>query len=216
MEKTLFQHFNSFLGVAPRRDFFIDLSGIRIEPLDLQELDIPFMAAELLGAITQMPLNKAPGPDGFIVEFYCAAWPIIGNDVTLATCAFAAGDRRGLNHLNNAFVTLLRKRENAAVPLGFRPISLIHSIDKIITKALEIRLALRLSSLITNYQSASISSRSIHENFKLVHSTAQLLKKSKCPKILFKLDITKEFDTVSWPFLLEVLRVWEFGHRWCS
>ncbi|XP_062198268.1 uncharacterized protein LOC133900987 [Phragmites australis] len=194
MEETLFSHFSSILGIAPPHDFSINLHELGIAPLDLQALDAPFSVAEILGAIRRTPLNKAPEPDGFSTEFYQATWPVISNDMTMAICAFAMGDRRGLDHLNTAFITLIPKKEGAMSLSDYRPISLIHSIDKIITKTLALRLAPRLNSLIMNCQSAFISRRSIHNNFKLVHSTARLLKKSKKPKVPFKLDISKAFD----------------------
>ena len=38
-----------------------------------------------------------------------------------------------------------------------------------------------------------------------------MIRKKKIPTLLLKLDISKVFDTVSWPFLLEVLQAWGFG-----
>lgn len=43
---------------------------------------------------------------------------------------------------------------------------------------------------------------------------AKFLHCQRRPGILLKLDITKAFDTVSWPFLLEVLTHLGIGHRW--
>jgi len=62
-------------------------------------------------------------------------------------------------------------------------------------------------------QSAFIKGRCIHDNFVLVQQTAKFLHQQKQPRILLKLDISKAFDSVSWPFLLEILEKRGFGSR---
>jgi hypothetical protein len=47
--------------------------------------------------------------------------------------------------------------------------------------------------------------RSIQDNFKLVHAAAKTLHVRKKPSLLFKIDIARAFNSVTWPFLLEVL-----------
>jgi hypothetical protein len=96
----------------------------------------------------------------------------------------------------------------------FRPISLIHSFAKIVTKILANRLAENLPKMVFPNQSALVNGRNIHDNSMMVRETAKAIHRQKTPRILLKLDIGKAFDSVSWPFLLEVLRHLGFGLLW--
>jgi len=116
--------------------------------------------------------------------------------------------------LNSAYITLLPKKADAAEVKDFRPISLIHSFAKLVTKLLVNRLAPLLPSLVSASQSAFVRGRRIHDNFMLVQQMVKSLHKMKEAHILLKLDISKAFDSVSWSFLLEVLRKVGFGQRW--
>jgi hypothetical protein len=46
------------------------------------------------------------------------------------------------------------------------------------------------------------------------HQTARFLHQQKQPRLLLKLDISKAFDFVSWPFLLEILQHMGFRQIW--
>jgi hypothetical protein len=54
--------------------------------------------------------------------------------------------------LNSANVVLLPKKEDAAYPADFRPISLMHSVAKILTKLLANRLAPLLPNMVSPCQ----------------------------------------------------------------
>lgn len=77
-----------------------------------------------------------------------------------------------------------------------------------------LQLAPIMDGIVDTNQSAFIKMRSIHDNFKFVQASAKLFKQRKMPKVLLKLDIAKAFDTVSWPFLLQLLRFLGFDQRW--
>jgi hypothetical protein len=116
--------------------------------------------------------------------------------------------------LNTTFITMIPKKDGAEQVKDFRPISLVHSFAKLITKMLANRLAKRLNELVSPIQSTFIKGRFIQDNFMLVQQTARLLHQQKLPRLLLKLDITKAFDSVSWPFLIEVMQQIGFGHIW--
>lgn len=48
----------------------------------------------------------------------------------------------------------------------------------------------------------------------LVQQTSRLLHQQNKVSLLFKLDITKAFDSVSWPFFIEVMQQMGFGQIW--
>ncbi|WVZ81056.1 hypothetical protein U9M48_028482 [Paspalum notatum var. saurae] len=156
---------------------------------DLGELEAP-ISEKVWNAIKELLSDKAPGPDGFTGRFYISCWHIIKDESTKF---------RNFWLLNCAFITLLPKRDDATSVKDFSPISFVHSFAKLVTKIMANRLAGQLNQL----------GRFIKDNFMLVQQTARFLHQ-KQPRILLKLDISKAFNSVSWPFLLEVLQKFGF------
>jgi retron-type reverse transcriptase len=113
--------------------------------------------------------------------------------------------------LNSVYISLIPKHVEAILPRDFRPISLVHSFAKLITKILANRLAPELDKMVSTNQSAFIRGRCIHDNFIMVSQTIKMLHHKKIPPIFLKLDIKKAFDSVHWAFLLEILRHLSFG-----
>jgi hypothetical protein len=161
-----------------------------------------------------MPLDKAPGSDGFTGLFYRTAWPIIKQDIMRAFHALWSLDGRSLHLVNQAYMILLPKKADASTVREYRPISLIHSFSKLFMKVLASRLAPKLHELVAYHQSAFIKGRVMQDNFKAVQLSTKSLHKSKTPSALIKVDIAKAFDTVNWTFLLAILKHMGFSRRW--
>uniref|UniRef100_A0A8R7TQX5 Reverse transcriptase domain-containing protein n=1 Tax=Triticum urartu TaxID=4572 RepID=A0A8R7TQX5_TRIUA len=116
--------------------------------------------------------------------------------------------------LNSAMIALLPKKDGATCMGDFRPISLVHSIAKLITKVLSMRLADVISTIISLAQSAFQKTKCIHDSFLFVQNRVRTLHRNKTPALLLKLDIAKAFDSVSWEYILELLQRLGFPPRW--
>lgn len=120
----------------------------------------------------------------------------------------------GASLLNSANIVSLPKKADATTVGDFRPISLVHSVSKILSKMMATRMAPLLPDLVSASQSAFIKKRCIHDNFLHVQSTLRELHRDRKPGFFIKLDISKAFDSLSWAYLTELLDVLGFGHRW--
>jgi hypothetical protein len=163
--KAVDAFYEQLLGSSPERGFGLDLDYLGMPSHDLSELEVPFSEEEVWGVIRSQELDKAPGPDGFTGRFYTACWPIIKADVMEAFDTFWRGDSRGLHVANQALIALLPKRADAVEVKDFRPISLIHSVAKLMAKVHSSRLAPRMPHLVGPHQSAFIWGCCLHDNF---------------------------------------------------
>ena len=115
-----------------------------------------------------MELDKSPGIDGLTPNFYKHFWPLFGTrlthvyNYTLRTGRLSVSQRRGV-------ISLLFKKGDRTVLKNWRPITLLTTDYKILTKALANRLQQVLPLIVHTDQTASIKGRTINDNTRLSH-----------------------------------------------
>ncbi|WVZ94534.1 hypothetical protein U9M48_040415, partial [Paspalum notatum var. saurae] len=209
-----FQFFQNMFGEPGARSHSLGLNHLGLNTVSLEGIDHCFSEEEVWSVVRELPSDKALGPDGFTGLFFKSAWSVIKSDIKQVFNAFWSLDTRSLYLLNDAYLILLRKKPDAVEIKDFRSTSLIHSISKLLTKVLSVRLAPKLKDIVSCNQSAFIKMRCIHDNFHAVQLTCRLLHRKKIPMVLLKIDLARAFDSVIWSFLLELLEFLGFSRRW--
>ena len=130
------------------------------------DLDKPITEKEILKAMNNMPLGKSPGIDGFPVEFYKEYWETIKH---LFMPYLREVRESGLSpNRNVSVIKLIYKKTGEMFLLKYyRPISLINTDVKIITKVLAERLNPVLHSILHATQTA-VYERKIDQNIHMI------------------------------------------------
>ena len=99
--------------------------------IDAATLVRPVQAEEVREALFSMPANKAPGPDGYPMEFYKAAWTVVGKGLIVAVQPFFLFGIMPRS-TNAVLLSLVPKTTSAEKMSDFRPIACCNMVYKII------------------------------------------------------------------------------------
>jgi hypothetical protein len=146
--EVIFQHFSDIFGAEVPRARTLDFNLLQLPKVDLSGTDICFSEDEVWLAICALPAGKAPGPDGFTGLFYRMAWPVIKGDVMRAFHSLWSLDFRSLYLVNQSYTILLRKCAATEEIKYYRPISLLHSFCRLVTKVLAVRVSPFMNQLV--------------------------------------------------------------------
>eukprot|EP00253_Pinus_taeda_P003654 PITA_03654 len=171
---------------------------------DNVNLNKPVTEEEISEFINDMQNGKAPGPDGFNVDFFKACWNIVKQDI-LNVVEDSRSSRTILKALNTSFISLIPKQDAALTADKFRPIALCNVVYKIISKVLASRLKPLLPSLISGEKFGYVEGKQILNNIILVHEVVHTLTNKKQAGMIMQLDIAKAYDKVNWIYIKKVL-----------
>lgn len=194
---------DDFLGCSVER--LQELLPFRCSVQQQELLTATVSSTEVKSTLFAMPSNKSPGPDGFTVEFFKSSWSIVGADFT---CAVQSFFQYGFlpKGINSTILTLIPKRTDAKEMKDYRPISCCNVLYKTISKIVANRFKKILPDFIAPNQSAFIKDRLLMENLLLATELVKdYHKEAISPRCAMKIDISKAFDSVQWPFLQNLL-----------
>ena len=116
--------------------------------------------------------------------------------------------------LNATFLVLVPKGRYVDDLKDLRPISLVGSLYKILSKVLANRIKRVLSLVISQSQNAFVEGRQILDAVLIANEAVDSILRGKEKGILCKLDIENAYDHIRWDFLMQMLERMGFGSKW--
>nr|GEZ18080.1 RNA-directed DNA polymerase, eukaryota [Tanacetum cinerariifolium] len=144
-------------------------------------------------------------------------WAIKGNENSKFFHG-ACGENKspGPDGFTFEFFSLIPKVQDPKFINDYRPISLIGSLYKVVTKILALRLSSVIAGLISDVKMAFLLSRQILDGPLVINELLSWYKHKKQHAMIFKVDFAKAYDSVRWDFLDDVLQSFGFCFKWRS
>ncbi|GAA0172221.1 hypothetical protein LIER_26086 [Lithospermum erythrorhizon] len=156
--------------------------------------------------ILPMGNNKAPGPDGFTVEFYKRGSNVVGKEVVAPVKYFFATGVMPRT-MNATTISIIPKKKYPVTMKDYRPISYCNVLYKCITKIMADRMKEVLPDIISDNQFAFVKRRVIGDNILMTQELVSgYHKEGKVDRCAIKIDVMKAYDSVRWEYLSMVMK----------
>ena len=177
-----------------------------------QNLERDIEKKEVAAAVKMTKNNKSPGPDGISFEFYKLYWDLIGDDlVQVLKCGIESEELSHSQYL--ATIILLYKKGFRPDIRNWRPISLLNTDYKILSKVFAERIKAILVEIIHSDQKGCVPGRYIGHNIRLIDDILYEIENQSPESVLLQMDQEKAFDRVEWAWLFDTLSHFNFGDR---
>lgn len=174
------------------------LDGVLFAQVSMDEnakLILPFTGEEIEVVVKESDGNKSSGPDGFNFAFFKRFWYLMKDEVRIMFDQLHANEVVPRSLLAY-FVALIPKVSSPMMLKDFRPISLLGSIYKLLSKVLAKRLAGVMNSIISSSQSTFIKGRQLVDGVLVINEVVDWAKKSNQEALILKVDFEKAYDSV--------------------
>jgi len=210
IHEMIWQYYSSLYTEKPKQkamDSLLEHSWIpKINLSDTQYLETEVTLEEITEALRELPEGKAPGPDGFSVEFYKKFWPDLGPLLLAAYYELYNTDSAFLIGFNDGMIRLIPKPgKNNEQLENWRPITLLNVDYKILSKVMASRIKVVISDIVHPDQAGFIKGRYIGKSIRTILDIIDKCDHENISGILASLDIHKAFDSINWEYAWEMM-----------
>ena len=196
--------------------FLNNLNIPKLCELDKAIFENPLEKKDYTAALKKLANDKSPGSDGLTSNFYKFFWSDI-SDLLIDSYNYTFRFKELTQEQKIAIINLIpQKDKDLRFLKNWRPVSLLNTDYKILTKALASSLQKVIGHLIHEDQVGYIKGRFIGESIRTIDDLMVLAEKEHISGFITLIDFEKAFDSVEWPFLFKCLKIFNFGDSFIS
>lgn len=181
-----------------------------LSQVDAHKCEEQISEKEILDSINAAQPNRAPGLDGLPIEFYKLFWEDLKSLLLKLIQNF---QQSGLlpASLKKIVIKPTPKPGDRSQLINWRPISLINTDYKIISRIFSRRISAVVSSLLLSDQSYCVPGRTIYNNLHLIRNIINHANRTNSSLGVLALDQSGAFNKISHKYLKHLLEIHNFG-----
>lgn len=196
--------------VDPSNRIYQDLPKLSQCDREFCEKDIT--EKEIEESIKQAQLNRAPGFDGLPIEFYKLFWSKLKVVFMKLVKNFEETGELPRS-MKKIIIRPIPKKGDRLKLKNWRPISLMNTDYKIISRVYSRRISCVVSTLLSSDQSYCVPGKTIYDNLHLIRNVITHSNQTNSPLAILSLDQTEAFNKVSHQYLFHLLQTHNFGPK---
>jgi exonuclease III len=213
--QNFYKHFYSSKGNKPNinENFYHGLPKLSEDEREKNE--DPIEMSELANALSNTQNGKSPGLDGITYEFYKYFWTEL-SPLLLRVIKTSLEEGHLPTSMYKGIIILVPKRGDLTNIRNWRPITLLNTDYKLLTRCVAKRITNVLPKLITSNQSYGVPHKSIQSNLHLIRDTINYANQQDLPLAIISLDQAAAYDCVEHTYLFHTLLHFGFGNKFIN
>lgn len=195
--------------------FLIQNIENKLDETDKIILDKDLTLDEIRKSVFSLKKSKSPGEDGIIAEFYQKYWEIIKDDMHEMLLEIFTSSQLSDSQYKGMLSLLYKNGERESIK-NWRPITLLNTDYKIVSKLLAERLKKVIGKIIHPDQKGFVPGRNINEANRMIQDIIDYFEETDDEGIIVFLDQQKAFDRVEWGWINDCLKAFNFGDKFCD
>jgi len=206
-ESKMYKH--SKTAIENSYNWFINEAAPENE-VNVTDISNDFKEDDVKTIIDTFACNKSPGSDGLPIEFYKKFWVHIKEYLLDSYAEIWETGELSLTQRQGVITLIPKKGKNTKKLQNWRPITLLNTDYKILTKYVSYYMKEYLNDMINYNQKGFLSGRFIGENINNAFALIDYCKVKNLEGILIFLDYNKAFDCVEWNLIHKALKFFGF------